>query len=47
MNLHVQSYFTGVRNLDIGYSMTFLVVLWVLCYGLAFVLLRIRRGRLA
>jgi multiple sugar transport system permease protein len=47
MNLHVQSYFTGVRNLDIGYSMAFLVVLWVLCYGLAFTLLRIRRGRLA
>ena len=47
MNLHVQSYFTGVRNLDIGNSMSFLVVLWVLCYGLAFVLLRIRRGRLA
>ena len=47
MNLHVQSYFTGVRNLDIGNSMSFLVVLWVLYYGLAFVLLRIRRGRLA
>jgi multiple sugar transport system permease protein len=47
MNLHVQSYFTGVRDLDVGYSMSFLVVLWVLCYGLAFVLLRIRRGRLA
>jgi multiple sugar transport system permease protein len=47
MNLHVQSYFTGVRDLDLGYSMSFLVVLWVLCYGLAFVLLRIRRGRLA
>jgi multiple sugar transport system permease protein len=47
MNLHVQSYFTGIRSLNIGYSMTFLVVLWVLCYALAFVLLRVRRGRLA
>jgi multiple sugar transport system permease protein len=47
MNLHVQSYFTGIRSLDIGYSMTFLVVLWVLCYALAFFLLRLRRGRLA
>lgn len=47
MNLHVQSYFTGVRALDIGTSMTFLVVLWVLCYALAFVLLRVRRRRLA
>jgi len=47
MTLHVQSYFTGVRGLDVGYSMTFLVVLWILCYGLAFVLLRVRRGRLA
>jgi multiple sugar transport system permease protein len=47
MNLHVQSYFTGIRALDIGYSMSFLVVLWVMCYALAFVLLRARRGRLA
>ena len=47
MNLHVQSYFTGIRSLNIGYSMTFLVVLWILCYVLAFILLRIRRGRLA
>jgi multiple sugar transport system permease protein len=47
MNLHVQAYFTGVRDLNIGESMSFLVVLWVLCYGLAFVLLRIRRGRMA
>jgi multiple sugar transport system permease protein len=47
MNLHVQSYFTGIRALNIGDSMTFLVVLWILCYALAFVLLRARRGRLA
>jgi multiple sugar transport system permease protein len=47
MNLHVQAYFTGVRDLDIGNSMSLLVVLWVLCYGLAFVLLRVRRGRMA
>lgn len=47
MNLHVQSYFTGIRALDIGSSMTYLVVLWVLCYALAFLLLRARRGRLA
>lgn len=47
MNLHVQSYFTGIRALDIGSSMTYLVVLWVLCYALAFFLLRARRGRLA
>lgn len=47
MNLHVQSYFTGIRALDIGSSMTFLVVLWALCYALAFFLLRARRGRLA
>lgn len=47
MNLHVQSYFTGIRALDIGSSMTYLVVLWVFCYALAFVLLRVRRGRLA
>ncbi len=47
MNLHVQSYFTGIRSLNIGYSMTFLVVLWILCYALAFFLLRARRGRLA
>jgi multiple sugar transport system permease protein len=47
MNLHVQAYFTGVRDLDIGNSMSLLVVLWVLRYGLAFVLLRVRRGRMA
>ena len=47
MNLHVQSYFTGIRQLNIGNSMTFLVVLWALCYGLAFILLRIRRRGLA
>lgn len=47
MNLHVQSYFTGIRALNIGSSMTYLVVLWVLCYALAFLLLRARRGRLA
>jgi multiple sugar transport system permease protein len=47
MNLHVQSYFTGIRSLNLGYSMTFLVVLWILCYALAFFLLRARRGRLA
>ena len=47
MNLHVQAYFTGIRDLNIGNSMTFLVVLWVLCYGLAFILLRIRRRGLA
>ncbi len=47
MNLHVQSYFTGIRQLNIGESMTFLVVLWVLCYGLAFFLLRARRRGLA
>jgi multiple sugar transport system permease protein len=47
MNLHVQSYFTGIRSLNLGYSMSFLVVLWILCYALAFFLLRARRGRLA
>src|SRR5215207_2815982 len=47
MNLHVQSYFTGIRSLNIGYSMAFLVVLLILCYALAFFLLRLRRGRLA
>ena len=47
MNLHVQSYFTGIRSLNLGYSMRFLVVLWILCYALAFFLLRARRGRLA
>lgn len=47
MNLHVQAYFTGIRSLNIGDSMTFLVVLWILCYALAFFLLRARRGRLA
>src|SRR3712207_794797 len=47
MNLHVQSYFTGIRQLQIGDSMTFLVVLWVLCYALAFFLLRARRRGLA
>lgn len=47
MNLHVQAYFTGVRDLNIGESMSLLVVLWVLCYGLAFVLLRVRRERMA
>jgi multiple sugar transport system permease protein len=47
MNLHVQSYFTGIRSLNIGDSMVFLVVLWILCYALAFFLLRARRGRLA
>jgi multiple sugar transport system permease protein len=47
MNLHVQAYFTGIRDLNIGESMSLLVVLWVLCYGLAFVLLRVRRGRMA
>lgn len=47
MNLHVQSYFTGVRALNFGDSMAFLFVLWLLCYGIAFFLLRARRGRLA
>jgi multiple sugar transport system permease protein len=47
MNLHVQAYFSGVRDLNIGNSMSLLVVLWILCYGLAFFLLRVRRGRLA
>ena len=47
MNLHVQSYFTGIRQLNLGESMTFLVVLWILCYGLAFILLRTRRRGLA
>lgn len=43
MNLHVQAYFDGIRQLNVGQSMSLLVVLWVLCYGLAFVLLRARR----
>jgi multiple sugar transport system permease protein len=47
MNLHVQSYFTGIRQLNVGDSMSLLVVLWVLCYALAFFLLRSRRGRMA
>lgn len=47
MNLYAQSYFTGARALNVGDSMAFLVVFWILCYGLAFFLLRARRGRLA
>lgn len=47
MNLHVQSYFTGIRSLNMGAAMSFLVILWVFCYALAFGLLRARRGGLA
>lgn len=47
MNLHVQAYFTGIRNLNMGAAMAFLVVLWALCYGLSFYLLRTRRKGLA
>ncbi|MBC8159597.1 MAG: sugar ABC transporter permease [Roseiflexaceae bacterium] len=45
MNLHVQAYFTGIRSLNIGAAMAFLVILWAFCYALAFGLLRLRRGR--
>lgn len=43
MTLHVQSYFTGIRHLNFGEGMAHLMVLWVICYGFAFLLLRLRR----
>jgi multiple sugar transport system permease protein len=42
--LHVHGYQYAIQFLDIGHSMTFLVVLWILTYGLSFVLLKRRRA---
>ena len=47
MSLHLQAYFDGIRHQEIGSAMSLLVILWIFCYGLSFVLLRRRREALA
>ncbi|WP_261165834.1 carbohydrate ABC transporter permease [Microbacterium sp. Marseille-Q6965] len=42
-NLHVLAYLEGIRNLNFGAAMTVLVVLWVICYAMSYVLLKARR----
>lgn len=42
--LHVYGYQYAIQYLKFGDSLTFLLVLWVLCYGLAWFLLRLRRA---
>lgn len=41
--LHIHAYQFAIQYLDFGRSMTFLLVLWVLTYGLSFLLLKARR----
>lgn len=42
-NLHVLAYLEGIRNLNFGAAMTALVVLWIICYAMSYVLLKARR----
>lgn len=42
-NLHVLAYLDGIRNLNFGAAMAALVVLWVICYVMSFLLLKARR----
>lgn len=42
-NLHVLAYLEGIRNMNFGAAMTALVVLWVICYVMSYVLLKARR----
>ncbi len=41
--LHIYAYQFAIQYLDYGRSMTFLLVLWILTYGLSFFLLKARR----
>jgi len=41
--LHIYAYQFAIQYLDFGRSMTFLLVLWALTYGLSFLLLKARR----
>jgi multiple sugar transport system permease protein len=41
--LHIYAYQFAIQYLDFGRSMTFLFVLWILTYGLSFLLLKARR----
>lgn len=42
-NLHVLAYLEGIRNMNFGAAMAALVVLWVICYVMSYVLLKARR----
>lgn len=42
-NLHVLGYIEGIRNLNFGASMTALVILWLLCFIMSNLLLKMRR----
>lgn len=42
-NLHVLAYLDGIRNMNFGAAMASLVVLWVLCYLISYLLLKARR----
>lgn len=46
-NLHVMAYLDGIRNMNFGAAMAALVVLWVLCYLISFVLLKARRKEMS
>ncbi|MCR2825076.1 carbohydrate ABC transporter permease [Microbacterium sp. zg.Y909] len=46
-NLHVLAYLEGIRNLNFGAAMAALVILWVLCYAMSYVLLKARRRDMA
>lgn len=42
-NLHVLAYLDGIRNMNFGMAMATLVVLWLLCYLISSLLLKMRR----
>lgn len=46
-NLHVLAYLEGIRNMNFGAAMTALVVLWVICYLMSYLLLKRRRKEIS
>jgi multiple sugar transport system permease protein len=46
-NLHVLAYLEGIRNMNFGAAMAALVVLWVICYVMSFLLLKARRKEIS
>lgn len=46
-NLHVLAYLEGIRNLNFGAAMAALVVLWLICYVMSYLLLKARRKEMS
>jgi len=41
MSLHISAYYVGIRWMNFGPGMAYLIVLWAICYGICFYLVKV------